>query len=98
MLLLVSSLKLVAEIALFALAGQFLLGLLAGSKRDANVFYRLLQVMTSPFLKGVRLVTPRVVIDRHIPLATFLLLAVIWVVSTISKINLCLERGLAQCQ
>lgn len=98
MLLFVSAVKLVAEIALMALAGQFLLGLLAGQKRDTNIFYQLLQVMTKPFVKGMRLVTPKVVIDRHIPLAAFVALAMVWVVTTITKINLCLQIGVEQCR
>ncbi len=98
MLLFVSAVKLVAEIALMALAGQFLLGLLAGQKRDTNIFYQLLQVMTKPFVKGMRLVTPKVVIDRHMPLAAFVALAMVWVVVTITKINLCLQIGVEQCR
>jgi len=98
MLLIVSSVKLVAEIALMALAGQFVLGLLAGAKRDDNFFYRLLQVLTNPFVKGVRRITPRVVIDRHIPLATFVLIAVVWLAVTIVKINLCLQIGVQSCR
>ena len=98
MLLIVSSVKLVAEIALMALAGQFVLGLLAGARRDDNFFYRLLQVLTNPFVKGVRRITPRVVIDRHIPLATFVLIAVVWVAVTIVKINLCLQIGVQSCR
>ena len=98
MLLFVSAVKLVAEIALMALAGQFLLGLLAGQKRDTNLFYQLLQVMTKPFVKGMRLVTPKVVIDRHIPLAAFVALTMVWVVTTITKINLCLQIGVEQCR
>ena len=69
MLLFVSAVKLIAEIALMALAGQFLLGVLAGQKRESNFFYKLLQVLTGPFVKGMRLITPKIVIDRHIPLA-----------------------------
>src|SRR5512145_398788 len=98
MLLFVSSVKLVAEIALMALAGQFLLGLLAGQKRETNFFYRLLQVLTGPFVKGMRLITPKIVIDRHIPLAAFVALAMVWVVTTITKINLCLQIGVEQCR
>lgn len=98
MLLFVSAVKLVAEIALMALAGQFLLGLLAGQKRDTNLFYQLLQVMTKPFVKGMRLVTPKVVIDRHIPLAAFVALAMVWLVTTIAKVNLCLQIGVEQCR
>ena len=98
MLLLASSVKLICEIALLALLGQFLLGLLAGPRRDSNFFYRTLQVLTGPFVKGMRLITPRVVIDRHIPMAAFMLLAMLWVVSTIVKINLCLQIGVDQCR
>ena len=98
MLLILDSVKLVAEIALMALAGQFVLGLLAGAKREQNLFYRLFQVLTNPFVKGMRMITPRAVIDRHVPLAAFVLLATIWVVVTIMKINLCLEIGIEQCR
>lgn len=98
MLLIVLSIKLVAEIALMAMAGQFLLGLLAGAKREKNFFYRLLQVLTNPFVKGMRLITPRVVIDRHIPLAAFVLLAMVWLIATLTKINLCLQIGVEQCR
>ena len=98
MLLFVSAVKLVAEIALMALAGQFLLGVLAGQKRESNFFYKLLQVLTGPFVKGMRLVTPKVVIDRHIPLAAFVLLAMVWVIVTIVKVNLCIQIGVEQCR
>lgn len=98
MLLIISSIKLVAEIALLALAGQFLLGLLAGAKRDSNFFYRLLQVLANPFVKVTRLITPRVVIDRHIPLAAFALLALVWFAATVAKINLCLQIGVQACR
>ncbi len=98
MLLFVSSVKLVAEIALMAMVGQFVLGLLAGQRRDSNLFYQLFQVLTKPFVKGVRLLTPRVVLDRHIPLATVVLLAMVWLVVTIVRINLCLQIGIDQCR
>ena len=98
MLLFVTSLKLVAEIALMALAGQFLVGLLAGAKRETNVFYKLLAVVTSPFVKLMRRVAPRAVIDRHVPLAAFLLLSVLWIFLTMTKINLCLQDGVNSCR
>lgn len=98
MLLIVSIFKLVAEIALLALAGQWLLGLLAGAKREQNLFYQLLQMMTRPFVRGARLITPRVVIDRHVPLVAFFLMATVWVAATISKISICVQIGVQQCQ
>ncbi|MEO5881525.1 MAG: hypothetical protein ABIQ06_03845 [Caldimonas sp.] len=93
-----TAIKLVVEIALMALAGQFVLGLLAGAKRDANVFYRTLQVITGPVLKGVRWMAPRVVLDRHIPLAALVLLASAWMVATVVKIDICLRVGIETCR
>lgn len=98
MLTLVSIFKLLAEIALLALAGQWLLGLLAGAKREQNLFYQVLQVLTRPFVTGARLITPRVVIDRHVPLVAFLLLLSVWVVATLAKISICVEMGVHLCQ
>ncbi len=98
MLLLTSSLKLIAEIALLAMVGQWLLGLLAGQKREGNFFYKLLQVLTQPFVKLTRFISPRVVLDRHIPLAAFLLMLSLWLVVTVVKINVCLQLGVAQCR
>jgi hypothetical protein len=96
-LLVATSVKLIAEIAL-AMAGQWVLGLLAGPRRESNFFYRLLQILTSPVVKAVRLITPRFVLDRHIPLAAFLALLSVWLLSTIAKINLCLQMGVQACR
>jgi len=98
MLLLVSAIKLVVEIALMALVGQFVLGLLAGARRDGNVFYRLLQVVTAPVVRGLRLIAPRAVLDRHLPLAAFFLLASVWLVATLIKVDLCVRIGIDQCR
>ena len=98
MLLFVTSLKLVAEIALMAIVGQMVVGLLAGKGRDSNIFYKLLEVVASPFVKLMRRITPRVVLDRHMPLAALLLLSVIWVCLTATKINLCIQSGVDACR
>jgi len=97
-LLLVNILKTIAEIALMALLGQWVLGLLAGPKRDTNFFYRLLDVMTRPFVRLARLLSPPVVLDRHVPLVAFLLLAFGWLVVTVMKINICVEIGVEHCK
>lgn len=98
MLLLVLSIKLVAEIALLSLAGQWLLGLLAGAKREANFFYRLLAITSGPFLRGARWLAPRIVLDRHVPLVAFLLLSFVWLFATLLKVQLCLEMGSQACR
>jgi hypothetical protein len=98
MLFAASAVKLVAEIALLAIAGQFVLGLLAGPRREGNFFYRVLQTMTQPFVRGVRFITPRAVLDRHMLLATFLLMASVWLVATLVKVDVCVRIGIEQCQ
>ncbi len=98
MLLFVEILKMLAEIALLALAGQWVLGLLAGAKRDSNLFYQIFQIVTRPVVTGVRKITPRVVIDRHVPLVAFLMLAFVWLIATITKIDICVRIGVHQCQ
>jgi hypothetical protein len=98
MLLLVSSIKLVAEIALMAFLGRFVLGLLVGNRRAGNPFFGVLDVLTRPFVTFTRRVTPRVVIDRHVPIVAFLLLVMIWIAATGAKIRLCLQVGIELCR
>lgn len=98
MLLLASSVKLVAEIAVLAFIGQGVLAVLAGKKRDTNLFYKMLQAVTSPFVKVARILAPRVVLDRHVPIVALLLLCFIWLAATVAKISLCLESGVNVCR
>jgi hypothetical protein len=97
-LLLVNILKTIVEIALMALVGQWVLGLLAGAKRETNFFYRVLQVVTRPFVRLARLLSPPIVLDRHVPLVAFLLLAFSWLLVTKWKIDLCIEIGIEVCK
>ncbi|MBE2244760.1 MAG: hypothetical protein IAE86_18540 [Burkholderiaceae bacterium] len=97
MLQLVTVAHLVVWIALLALAGQFVLGLLAGAARDRNFVYKLLELIASPFVKLVRKLAPRAVLDRHVPLATFALLSVALVLLTMARVGLCLQGGVNLC-
>ena len=98
MLIVASIFKLLAEIALMALLGQGVLALLAGAKREQNVFYQLLQVLTRPFVAGTRMITPKVVLDRHVPLVAGLLLFFVWVAATMAKISICVQIGMEACK
>ncbi len=98
MLTVVSIVKLLAEIALLALLGQGVLAIFAGPKREQNLFYQLLQIMTRPFVTGTRRITPKVVLDRHVPFVAFLLLFFVWLVATITKISICVQIGVDQCR
>lgn len=77
-LLLIVVVKALAELAGMFLLGRGLLYLLAGSNRDKNLFYQVLCIVTNPVLKLTRAITPKIVIDRHIPYAAFLIVAWVW--------------------
>lgn len=70
--------KALAELAGMFLLGRGLLYVLAGRKREANIFYQVISIVTNPVLRAARWVTPRMVMDKHIPLVALLLLLWIW--------------------
>ncbi len=98
MLTAASLIKLVAEIALMALLGQWLLGLLAGARKQQNMFYQMLEIIGRPFVSLARLITPKLVLDRHVPLVAFLLLMFIWLGATAYKIQTCVQIGVELCK
>lgn len=98
MLLLVEIVKALCEVALLALAGQWVLGLLAGRKREQNAFYQVFQVLTKPLIRGARLVSPRVVLDRHLPLVAFLILGFAWLYTVLAKYEICKSIGMELCR
>ena len=63
--------QLVVAIALMALIGQAILYVLAGRNRDKNLFYQVIRIIPSPFVKLFRLLTPKTFADRYIPFAAF---------------------------
>lgn len=62
------------------LIGQFLVYVLSFGRHDQNPIYRFIRFLTSPVVGLVRKVTPAVVVDRHVPLVTFLVTFWVWVV------------------
>ena len=98
MLLAINIVKLIAEIAGMALLGQWIVGLLAGAKREQNIFYQLLAMIGRPFVVAARWITPRFVLEKHLPLVAFLVLLVLWMVVVIMKIQHCVEIGVQLCK
>jgi hypothetical protein len=90
--------QLVLYVPLLALLGQGVLYVLAGPRRDSNFFYQLLKLISKPFTFIVRKITPRQVADRHVPVATFFLLVVVYAVVTLERIQLCVQIGVEQCR
>lgn len=98
MFTLLSALKLMTEVALMALIGQWVLGWWLGSRRDTSFFYQVLRGIARPAVSLARRLSPRVVLDRHVPLVAFLLLVLAWLTLTGAKIAHCLDVGMAACR
>jgi hypothetical protein len=76
--LLVVIVKALAELAFMFLLGRGALYILAGHKREGNIFYGVLRVVTDPIIRATRYLTPRIVVDAHIPFVAVLLVVWIW--------------------
>ena len=85
---LLGAVQLVVAIALMGLVAQAVLYVLAGQNRDKNIFYQVVRIIPSPFVKLFRLLTPKTFEDRVIPFATFCGLAAIflWLAFAIPKV------------
>ena len=94
MLTILNAVQLVLYIALLALAGQAVLFVLAGAKRETNFFYKLLQLLSKPFTLPVRKLTPKLVADQHVPVVTFFLLLVGYAIVTFERADLCVTGNL----
>ena len=86
-------LKGLIEVLLVILLGQGLLYLFAGSRRHQNMVYRGFSVVTAPLFKATRRITPRFIVDQHIGLVTFFLLAVLWVFTVFLKVQAVLQAS-----
>ncbi len=89
--------QLLIAIPLLALAGQGIVNVLTrmfGQDPKSNFFYRLLELIGSPFTWLCRWITPRFVAQRHLPLVALLLLLVGYGWITLEIGTLCTRNGL----
>lgn len=70
-LVIVHTLILVAGLSLL---GQGIVGIFNWRRRHENFVYQLFAIVSRPVVSVVRAVTPKVVLDEHVPLVAFLLL------------------------
>jgi hypothetical protein len=96
-LLLLVILKALAELAFMFLAGRGILYVLAGGKRQGNIFYQLFCILTDPLLRAARWITPRFVVDTHIPLVTLMLLLWIWLAAAFWALPAMCSSGKYDC-
>ena len=94
--------QLLLSIPLLALAGQgvvFLIARSVGQDVRSNIFFRILETVVMPFTRLARLITPKIINDRQLPLVVLSLLVIgyIWIMMAIA--NLCIGHGIpvAQC-
>jgi hypothetical protein len=80
-LLLVVMLKALAELAFMFLLGRGTLFILAGPKREGNVFYGILRIVTDPVIRAARWLSPRFVPDAHVPFVAVALVVWVWVIA-----------------
>jgi len=95
-LLMLGVVRALVEVAMLFLLGQGLLALLAGRRRHDNTMYKLFLIVTGPVVKVARKITPRQIIDRHLPFIAFAVLFWFWIALAWLKKLYC-ETNLLQC-
>ena len=86
-------LRALAEIAGLFLLARGVLFLLAGGKRDQNVVYQLFCVVTRPPILVTRLLMPKIIADRFVPFAAFMLLFLLWILLAYVRLTVCRSNG-----
>jgi len=74
---LLSMLLALVQVALYLFLGRGAMWIFGGSKRDQNFISQLFKKGTDPLIKATRLITPKFILDKHLPFVTILLL--VWI-------------------
>jgi len=90
--------QLILYIGGLSLIGQALLFVLSGQKRETNLFYQLFQILNKPWTGIARLISPKQIADHQIPFVAFCMLAILYIVVTLAKIEYCVSIGIELCQ
>ena len=97
MLVVANDFKLLAEIALFALAGQWISGLLAVRQKHQPVLPRGATIGKA-LDAGCALALAACRARPALPLVAVLLVALVWLVAAVAKVSICLKIGLGLCR
>jgi hypothetical protein len=93
--------QLLLAIPLLAIVGQGVLFLIArsvGQEGGSNFFFRVLEIVVMPFTRLCRLITPRSISDRQVPLVVLSLLSVGYVWTMFAIADACIGHGMAIAQ
>ena len=88
-------LKGVLETALLAMVGRWVLGVLLG---EHNLFYRVLDTLVMPFVALARRCVAGRVAEARLQALVFVVLGVLWLLTTVAKIQHCWSVGVALCR
>ncbi len=91
---LVSILLALVQVALYLFVGRAAMFIFAGARREGNFIYQLFKRGTDVFVKAARYITPRIVLDRHIPFVAFILLIWIGLMLVYAKRYVCIANQL----
>jgi hypothetical protein len=91
-------LQLVLYIGGLALVGQAILYVISGNKRETNMFYQLFVVLNKPWTSIAKLISPKMVAERHIPVVAFCVVSVLYIAVTLAKIEHCVSIGMVGCR
>ena len=91
-------LQLVLYIGGLALVGQAILYAIVGNKRETNMFYQLFVVLNKPWVAIAKLISPKMVAERHIPVVAFCVVSVLYIAVTLAKIEHCVSIGMVGCR
>ncbi len=94
MLTTVTVAKALIEFAGLLLLGQGLVFLLSFGRHESNPIYRFLRFLTGPVVRPMRAITPRFVVDQHVPAIALFILFWVWVALKFWQVVLAHEAGL----
>jgi hypothetical protein len=91
-------LQLILYIGGLALIGQAILFVFVGNKKDTNMFYQLFVILNKPWTSIAKLISPKMVAQRHIPVVAFCVVSVLYIAVTLAKIEHCVALGMVGCK
>lgn len=91
---LLSILIALVQVAIYLFIGRGAMYLLGGATREQNFIYQLFKKGTEPLVKVTRIITPKFVIDRHVPFVTLILLVWIGLLLIYARRALCVAQQL----
>jgi hypothetical protein len=98
LLVFLNAAQLLLYIGILALLGQGLLFILAGAKRDTNMFYQLFIVVNKPWTYIAALIAPKQIAKRHHAFVAFCVVAILYLAVTVAKIEHCVSVGMVGCK